>query len=187
MEYMGNEFYWNRKFEDRGMLVLPPESLLMSDIEKFGFGGCGLEVGCGDGRNLIPLAQKGYTMTGIDFSETALEKLRSRAEDCGAEVSTCRIDLSGQGCFDHLPTFNFIIINHYRLRPDFYENLVMHLEKNGYLWVNGFCALPKDNPDITEKELLKESDFHAVGRLLVDKKYYECRGRHFVRYCFRKP
>jgi tellurite methyltransferase len=42
--------------------LLPPEAKV-------------LDLGCGDGRNAIPLAQAGFTVTAIDISEAGIRKL----------------------------------------------------------------------------------------------------------------
>lgn len=42
-----------------------------------------LELGCGTGRILLPLAEDGYHVTGVDGSATMLERARSRAEERG--------------------------------------------------------------------------------------------------------
>ncbi len=39
-----------------------------------------LDVGCGTGRHSIELAKRGYTLCGIDLSESQLAKARSKAE-----------------------------------------------------------------------------------------------------------
>lgn len=39
-----------------------------------------LEIGCGTGRLLLPLAQAGHTVTGIDLSEGALRSARAKLE-----------------------------------------------------------------------------------------------------------
>lgn len=39
-----------------------------------------LDVGCGTGRHTIELSQRGYTVTGIDLSETQLQRAREKAE-----------------------------------------------------------------------------------------------------------
>ena len=70
--------------------------------------------------------------------------------------------------------------------PDFYLDLIEHLNDGGFLWVNGFAALPISNPDITEKDLLSKKDFEHIQYMLLDKKEYENGDRKFIRYCFRK-
>ena len=45
----------------------------------------GLEMGCGKGRNVIWLAHKGVEMHGFDFSHTAIEEARRRAQVAGVE------------------------------------------------------------------------------------------------------
>ncbi len=43
--------------------------------------GHGLYVGCGNGRNYVPLAQTGLTLTGLDISRHALQQLAERAPE----------------------------------------------------------------------------------------------------------
>ena len=186
MEYMGDESYWNHKFKNRLEELLQPEELLLKDIDLFQFGKFGLELACGDGRNIIPLAQRGYVMTGVDFSEIAIERLKRFSKEKTVNVETFQMDLSKRVFLENLPKFDFIIINHYRICPEFYLDLIEHLNDGGYLWVNGFNALPINNSDITEKDLLRNKDFEYVQNMLLDKKEYEDGDRKFVRYCFRK-
>ncbi len=42
-----------------------------------------LELGCGTGRLLIPLAEAGYRVTGVDLSPTMLRIARAKAEAAG--------------------------------------------------------------------------------------------------------
>jgi len=42
-----------------------------------------LEIGCGTGRLLLPLAQVGHTLTGIDLSDIALEMAKTKIEANG--------------------------------------------------------------------------------------------------------
>jgi SAM-dependent methyltransferase len=41
----------------------------------------GLYVGCGNGRNFLPMSRAGLTLTGLDISATALEQLAARAPE----------------------------------------------------------------------------------------------------------
>lgn len=52
-----------------------------------------LDLGCGNGRHAILLAQKGYRVTGVDYSEEALEMAREEAGRQGLEVIFCRQDM----------------------------------------------------------------------------------------------
>jgi len=45
-----------------------------------------LDLGCGNGRHAILLAQKGYRVTGVDYSEEALEMAKEEAKRQGLEV-----------------------------------------------------------------------------------------------------
>jgi SAM-dependent methyltransferase len=42
---------------------------------------CGLDVGCGNGRHLLPLLVAGVVMTGLDISAEAIAQLRARRPD----------------------------------------------------------------------------------------------------------
>ncbi len=55
-----------------------PEDILVEYHGKFPPGLTVLDIGCGDGRNLIPLAQWGFSVVGIDPSEVAVEKTRNQ-------------------------------------------------------------------------------------------------------------
>ena len=48
----------------------------------------GMEMCCGKGRNIIGLASKGITATGLDFSSTAIEEAKQRAKQAGVSDKT---------------------------------------------------------------------------------------------------
>lgn len=50
-----------------------------------------LDVGCGTGRHAIELAKRGYSVTGIDLSESQLERARHKAERANVNITfLCR-------------------------------------------------------------------------------------------------
>jgi 2-polyprenyl-3-methyl-5-hydroxy-6-metoxy-1,4-benzoquinol methylase len=51
-----------------------------------------IDIGCGTGRHSIELAKRGYAMTGIDLSESLLEKAREKAKHNGVKVDFLRHD-----------------------------------------------------------------------------------------------
>jgi 2-polyprenyl-3-methyl-5-hydroxy-6-metoxy-1,4-benzoquinol methylase len=77
--------------------------------------GHALDLGSGDGRNAIWLAQRGWRVSAVDFSSVALARAGARAEASGVEIDWRLEDLlerrPAEGLFDlvtliyiHLPT-----------------------------------------------------------------------------------
>ena len=52
-----------------------------------------IDLGCGTGRCLLHFAQKGFTCTGVDLSETMLDVVRQKAEQAGVAVSLQKANL----------------------------------------------------------------------------------------------
>ena len=69
-----------------------PDSTLVDEIGSLRPGRA-LDLGAGDGRNAIWLAERGWKVTAVDFSQVALERGRSRAEVGGVTVDWQLADL----------------------------------------------------------------------------------------------
>ena len=54
-----------------------------------------LEIGCGTGTNAVWLAARGFTVTAVDVSETAIERAKERAAGAGVEVAFLAADFIG--------------------------------------------------------------------------------------------
>jgi SAM-dependent methyltransferase len=55
--------------------------------------GRALDLACGEGRNAVWLAERGWEVTGVDFAEVALEKARGLAASRGIEAIWVQADL----------------------------------------------------------------------------------------------
>ena len=62
---------------------------VVGDLEP----GRALDLACGEGRNAIWLARRGWTVTAADFSKVAIEKAQRRADEAGVEVDWRQADI----------------------------------------------------------------------------------------------
>jgi 2-polyprenyl-3-methyl-5-hydroxy-6-metoxy-1,4-benzoquinol methylase len=84
---------WNRRYADRELLwTAQPNRFLVAEARDLPPGRA-LDLACGEGRNAVWLAEQGWQVTGVDFSEVALEKARRLAEARGVEAEWVAADL----------------------------------------------------------------------------------------------
>lgn len=77
-----------------------------------------LELGCGTGRVLLPLAEAGHTVIGVDSSQPMLDVAAARAQDAGVDTSLLNGDMSQIGAVPGGP-FGMVIAS---------LNSIMHLD-----------------------------------------------------------
>lgn len=84
---------WNRKHGEGGLLFGPdPNRFLVAEAGGLAPGRA-LDLACGAGRNAVWLAQRGWTVTGVDFSDVALENGRGLAGERGVDVEWIYADV----------------------------------------------------------------------------------------------
>jgi SAM-dependent methyltransferase len=78
--------------------------------------GRALDLACGEGRNALWLAEKGWRATAVDFSSAAVDKGRAVAESRGLDVTWAAADL-----LDYKPergAYDAVLIAYLHLPPD---------------------------------------------------------------------
>jgi len=85
--YAGSELVWTSE----------PNRFLAAEAEGLAVGRA-LDLACGEGRNGVWLAERGWQVTGVDFSQVGLDKAARLAEQRGVRVQWLRADL-----VDHVP------------------------------------------------------------------------------------
>ena len=77
---------WDRRYEAPGLIWSgEPNRFLRAEVEGMAPGRA-LDMGCGEGRNAVWLAGRGWNVTAYDFSTVALAKGRRSAGASGVEV-----------------------------------------------------------------------------------------------------
>lgn len=102
--YAAEELLWSsepNRFLVEELAALPP--------------GRALDLACGEGRNSIWLALRGFEVTGVDFSGVALEKAARLAKERGVTLQLIKADL-----LEWVPgkeNFDLVVIMYLHLRP----------------------------------------------------------------------
>jgi 2-polyprenyl-3-methyl-5-hydroxy-6-metoxy-1,4-benzoquinol methylase len=107
---------WNRRYaETDSVWSLTPNRFLVAEARGLRPGRA-LDLACGEGRNAIWLAELGWTVTAVDFSDVAVEKARRRAADAGVEVDFRALDLLD---FEPEPlAYDLVLVLYLQIPPD---------------------------------------------------------------------
>ena len=156
--------FWDDFYKDKERNVPffcdRPDENLIEYFEQETIKPCNvLEIGCGNGRNAIYLAQKGCTVTAIDLSKQAIAWAKEQAAVQNVNIqficeNIFKLNLESQkfdyiydsGCFHHLSPHR---------RISYIQFINKYLKKNGYFSISAF----------------KENGKYG-GSSLSDKQYY---------------
>jgi SAM-dependent methyltransferase len=107
---------WDRRYVESGLLwSADPNRFLVSEVRGLQPGRA-LDLACGEGRNAMWLARGGWTVTGVDFSEVAIDKARRRADAEGLDADWIVADL-----LDYEPAvgaFDLVLLFYLQVPPD---------------------------------------------------------------------
>jgi len=110
---------WEEKYRsgDRGKEE-KPTALVVETAEKL-LPGTAIDLACGAGRHALYLADRGWTVTAVDGSETAVELVRLRAAARGLDVHARVADLTDSAFVLPHEAFDLIVIAYYLQRDLF--------------------------------------------------------------------
>lgn len=147
-----------------------PYPELMDFFSKYPKNGKILDLGCGQGRDSIPLARLGFDVIGIDNSRVGIEQMNQIAK---AEKLNLKGKVADIFEFDNFTKFDFVILDsmfHFikkdrKKETDFVINILSK--------INIHCLLIICIQDTGKKvEILNETiDFEKQLDRLVDKKF----------------
>jgi SAM-dependent methyltransferase len=156
------------------------DDLWMWDTLTHDPGGDLLEIGCGTGRLLLPLAKAGHRLTGIDLSEVALQTARAKIEAAGLtrQVTLQQADMRN---FD-LPQKNFAMallpLNTFMHLHTVHDQLATLNAIFRHLAADGLLVIDLFNPDPT---MLAEAD----GRLYFEDEVVNKTSGYLVQWYWR--
>jgi len=128
---------WETRWRDRTGDPGLPEPWLVANVHHLPRGPV-LDVAAGAGRNALWLAARGFPVTALDISPTALEQLSLAALGRRAEVATRCADLDDPAALDGLGPFTGLVVIRYKPSPAQWARLVERLAPGGRLLLCSF-------------------------------------------------
>lgn len=122
-----------------------------------------LELACGTGRALLPLARQGYHVTGVDVSPAMLAVARRQvaAEGLGERVSLVQADMRDLDLGTHF-NMAFVVANSFMHMLSIDDQLAALARIHAHLSPGGLLVLDLFNPDLNR---LLDSE----GRVVLEK------------------
>jgi SAM-dependent methyltransferase len=104
---------WDARYSEKALVwSAEPNQFLPPIVERLG-PGTALDLACGEGRNAIWLARRGWDVTGVDYSSVGIEKARKIAGD---EAITWQVaDIT---VYDPVSRFDLVIIVYVHVDDD---------------------------------------------------------------------
>jgi SAM-dependent methyltransferase len=164
---------WNRVLTDSAtrarMLNEKPNALLVETV-KGRKPGTALDVGMGEGRNAIYLAQQGWQVTGFDVADQALAFAQKRAKALNVKITTVEQDVDQ---FDWGTKKWDLIVVSYAGGRDYAERVKKALKPGGLLVLEGF------HRDAIQQARIGEGVVFSTDEM---KKLYADAGLKILRY-----
>lgn len=115
--------FWDERFgAEQHLFGRAPNAFIVRYSGMIPAGGSVLDLGGGDGRNAVYLAQQGHYVTLVDFSGTALQRAGARAQEAGVSLRLLQADVAGwrpEEQWDAVVTTFLQLLPHER--PVFYQ------------------------------------------------------------------
>lgn len=106
---------WNQRYAARGLVWSAGPNQLLAEVTAELNPGAALDIACGEGRNALWLAERGWTVTAMDFSEVAISKARQIAERRNVNVNWQVEDVSA--CQLPEGEFDLVVITYLHTSP----------------------------------------------------------------------
>ena len=165
--------FWNKIYhEGNPAWGKAPANVLDKFINFFPKGGKILDVGCGEGRNSIPLNKKGFTVHGIDISRTAINIAKEKKSDCTFDcIDIFKIDTNEK--YDVIIDFGLYHFVPHELRQKYADIIYKMLDHEGIYCnqsgrlENKLGSVDYTPPQLEEQDML--DTFKSFDILLLEK------------------
>lgn len=131
---------WNAKYSAEDLVWgTDPNRFVVEQLSDLPPRGRALDIACGEGRNAIWLAKIGWKVTGIDFSDVAIERARRLATAQHVEIDWINDDITH--CDLPAAAFQLVLIAYLQVPRDEFRKVlvgaVRSLAPSGMLFMIG--------------------------------------------------
>ena len=103
---------WDERYAREGLLwTAEPNRFLVAEVADLP-PKVALDLACGEGRNAVWLAEQGWTVTGVDFSNVGLDKGRQLAQARNVDVA---FDLADATVYTRPDAFDLVVVMYLQL------------------------------------------------------------------------
>jgi len=163
---------WDERYGTEELIWKADPNLFLVEQVNALSPGRALDIACGEGRNAVWLASKGWHVTGVDFSRVGLSKAQRLAAERKVEVNWIEADVVAWQA--PAASFDLVIVMYLHLSAEYrrqvYANCTAALAPGGVLFVighdtsnllSGFGG-PKDSAVLYEPDDVVE-DLHGLN------------------------
>ncbi len=138
--------FWNSKFNDPKTQFRREPSRLLAEAIRGRQTGRALDLGMGEARNTIFLAQQGWDTTGVDLSDVGVAQAKTRAAQLHVSITATVDDLDhyelGKDKWDLVALF-YMHAWYHSAKPASPKRLFTALKPGGLLVIEGFAGREK--------------------------------------------
>jgi SAM-dependent methyltransferase len=148
--------FWNDKFRTGLPNVRrEPSRLLVEAVDGTSKPGSALDLGCGEGRNLLYLAAKGWNVTGIDLSDEGIAQAKAAAQARNLTADFVVRDLDeyelGENRWDLISSI-YMQDWHLKSKTNTFQRIKASLKTGGVVVIEGFGPPNGLNLDHIQRE-----------------------------------
>lgn len=148
--------YWESRYADGDRMWSGRVNAVLADVvtslDQQGPVGSALDLGCGEGGDVLWLASRGWRATGVDLSPTAAARGRAAAEDAGV-ADHVRFDAGDLATWDTEERFTLVTASFLQSWPveipraAILRRATRFVAPGGHLLVTAHAAPPGDLPE----------------------------------------
>ena len=150
---------WDEKYSRPTFIYgKSPAQFLAENYQYIPYEGTVLDMGMGEGRNAVFLAQKGYKVTGVDISSVAVKKAYLLAQEFGVKIKGVVASLQD---YKIAPNSFDAIVCFYYVDRSLVEKIKTWLKPNGILIYEAYTTRErskKKRDPLDEETYLKEQE-----------------------------